>query len=70
MYSTGIKDVVTVQSQANLIKICAECLHSKAYSLSNLFGGYATSRKHVVFSRLALNSNKMLTYLVFMCKIR
>jgi hypothetical protein len=43
--------LVTVQSQANLINICAECLQSKAYNFSNLFGGYATS-KHVVFSKL------------------
>jgi hypothetical protein len=48
--------IVTVQSQANVMKICVECLHSKAYALSNLFGGYATSRKHAVFSRLVLNS--------------
>jgi hypothetical protein len=48
--------VVTFQNQANLIKICVECLHSKVYTLSNLFGGYAISRKHAVFSRLALNS--------------
>jgi hypothetical protein len=53
---------VTIQSQANLMKVCVECLHSKAYALSSLFGGNAISRKHVVFSRLALNS-----YINFIC---
>jgi hypothetical protein len=51
---------VTVQSQANLMNICVEWLHSKAYALSNLFGGYATSWKHVVFSTLVLNSYNFL----------
>jgi hypothetical protein len=27
------------------------------YFFIKLFGGYATPRKHIVFSRLALNSN-------------
>jgi hypothetical protein len=31
-------------------------LYSQSYTLYNLFGGYATLRKHVVFSRLVLNS--------------
>jgi hypothetical protein len=58
------KHFVTVQSQANLMKICVEYLYSKAYALSNLFGGYATSRKHAVFSRLALNSYNILNILI------
>jgi hypothetical protein len=31
-------------------------LHLRAYFSVNPFGGYATPRKHEVFSRLALNS--------------
>ena len=31
------------------------CIHKHFFV--NLFGGYATPRKHIVFSRLALNSN-------------
>ena len=51
-----ITHMVTVQSQADLHKKCDECLHSRALFSKNLFGGYATPRKHTVFSRLALNS--------------
>ena len=47
---------VTVQSQADLSKKSDECLHSRALFCINLFGGYASPRKHGVFSRLALNS--------------
>ena len=47
---------MTVQSQADLSKKSGECLHSRALFCINLFGGYASPRKHVVFSRLALNS--------------
>lgn len=47
---------VTVQSQIDLSKKSDECLHSRALFCINLFGGYASPRKHVVFSRLALNS--------------
>ena len=32
------------------------CIHEHIFV--NLFGGYATPRKHAVFSRLALNSNQ------------
>ena len=51
---------VTVQSQADLSKKSDECLHSRALFCINLFGGYASPRKHAVFSRLALNSYKNL----------
>ena len=47
--------LVTVQSQADLSKKSDECLHSRALFCINLFGGYASPRKHIVFSRLALN---------------
>jgi hypothetical protein len=33
-------------------KIHDECLHSGMYFSIKLFGGYATPRKHAVFSRL------------------
>jgi hypothetical protein len=36
-------------------------VQSHAYFLSNLCGGYATSRKHAVFSRVALNDNVFFT---------
>jgi hypothetical protein len=39
----------------NLIKYVMNA-RIREHILSNLFGGYATSRKHEVFSRLVLNS--------------
>ena len=47
--------MLIVQNQANLIKyVMNACICE--HILTNLFGGYAKSRKHVVFSRLDLNS--------------
>jgi hypothetical protein len=56
IYCIVIRDFVTDQNQESLIKIYSECVHSGAYSLSNFFRGYATSRKHAAISRLVLNS--------------
>ena len=45
------KYFVIVQSQADLSKKRDECSHSRALFCINLFGGYATLRKHAVFSK-------------------
>ena len=44
-----------VQSQADFLQKCKSCLHERTLLSGNLFGGYASPRKHIVFSRLALN---------------
>ena len=51
------EEYVTVQSQAKYLKMTTHaCMNVDIYNI--LFGGYATPRKHTVFSRLALNSYK------------
>jgi hypothetical protein len=66
---------------SKLIKIYSECLHFSRYPeeckvssnaslltiLSILFGGYAALRKHVVSSRLALNSYLFFIYNLSYC---
>ena len=44
-----------VQSQADFLQKCESSLHEQTLLSGNLFGGYASPRKHIVFSRLALN---------------
>ena len=44
-----------VQSQANFLQKCESSLHEQTLLHGNLFGGYASPKKHIVFSRLALN---------------
>ena len=44
-----------VQSQADFLQKCKSSLHEQTLLSENLFGGYASPRKHIVFSRLALN---------------
>ena len=44
-----------VQSQAIFLQKCKSSLHEQTLLSGNLFGGYASPRKHIVFSRLTLN---------------
>ena len=44
-----------VQNQADFLPKCESSLHEQTLLSGNLFGGYASPRKHIVFSRLALN---------------
>ena len=48
------------RAKRSLDNICDECLHSKAYIGKNPFGGYATTRKYVIFPSMALNTSQSL----------
>jgi hypothetical protein len=48
------------RAKRSLDNICDECLHSKAYIGKNPFGGYATTRKYVIFPSMALNTSQPL----------
>ena len=48
------------RAKRSLDNICDERLHSRAYIGKNPFGGYATTRKYVIFPSMALNTSQPL----------